>query len=249
MKTEVKQKTALNIYFTAGYPRLEDFNIIMEGLIRNGADKIEVGIPFSDPIADGKVIQQSSAVALKNGATLDYIFNSLFAMKPFSVPVILMGYLNPVMQYGLEKFCKKAAESGVSGLIIPDMPTDYFENNFSPTLKKYKLEFTFLISPECSDQRIKYLDSLSSGFLYAVTSSSTTGQEKGGFDKTKKYLKRIKFLKLKNPVFAGFGISCKTDIDLLAPFVDGCIIGSSFIKSLDKDDLNGSIDEFFKKLR
>ena len=227
-----KNKGILNIYFTAGFPELNTVMPIMEALQSGGADIIELGMPYSDPLADGPVIQQSSQVALANGMDLDNLFLQITNMrKAISIPVILMGYMNPVLQYGFEPFCAKAAASGVDGLILPDLPAHEFETIYAPVIKKYGLDMIFLVSPETSNERVMKLDALSSGFLYAVSSSSITGSSAvySGFDA---YIDRLLSLSLKNPVLVGFGISDKSGFQKATAKTNGGIIGSAFIKAL-----------------
>src|SRR6187402_2903697 len=187
---ESKNKSILNVYCTAGYPQLNSTLEVMKALQENGADIIELGMPYSDPLADGPVIQQSSSIALANGMTIKKLFEQLKDFrKNISVPVVLMGYMNPVLQYGFEKFCADAAAVGVDGLILPDLPEYEFETEYGAIIKKNGLDFIFLVTPETSDDRVRKLDSLSTGFLYAVSSSSTTGSEKSMTD-TGDYLAR-----------------------------------------------------------
>jgi len=222
----------LNIYFTAGIPNLEDTGKIAKLIQNSGADFMEIGIPYSDPVADGPVIQKAHELALQNGMTIKKLFEQLTEIKDsVTIPKILMGYLNPVLQFGFENFCKKCQEVGISGLIIPDLPPFEFELKYGKILKKYNLNFTFLITPETSDERIKYLDSLSSGFLYAVSSSSTTGNENVVL-KNENYLNRIASLDLENPVFIGFGIKNKFDFENVTEKAQGGIIGTAFVKIL-----------------
>jgi tryptophan synthase alpha chain len=230
----------LNVYCTAGYPQLNSTLDIMKALYENGADIIELGMPYSDPLADGPVIQHSGSIALANGMTIGKLFEQLkdFRKSPSSggvgeaVPLILMGYMNPVLQYGFEKFCADAATVGIDGLILPDLPEHEFETEYGAIIKKYGLDFIFLVTPETSDERIRKLDSLSSGFLYAVSSSSTTGSDKNMTDVTA-YLKKIKSMQLKNPVLVGFGIKDKQSFDAACEHADGAIIGTAFIKALE----------------
>lgn len=226
------KKNILNIYCTAGYPHLESTATVMLALQQYGADIIELGIPYSDPIADGPVIQQSNMQALANGISIKKIFSQLNAIKnQLHIPVILMGYLNPVMQYGLEKFCKDAAEAGVSAIILPDLPMYEFEQVYKSLFEKYGLHFIFLISPQTSTERIFKADELSSGFVYAVSSAATTGKETN-FNKQESYFKKIKKMKLKNPVLIGFGIKDKATFNLACRYASGAIIGSAYIKAL-----------------
>lgn len=234
----------LNIYFTAGIPELESTIDIIQLIQDSGANMIEIGMPYSDPVADGPVIQKAHELALQNGMTIEKLFSQLKTIKDeIKIPVILMGYINPVLSFGFEKFCKECSESGVSGLILPDLPPIEFEKNYQHILKKYNLNFTFLVTPETSDERIQYLDSLSSGFLYAVSSSSTTGNENTVI-KNENYLTRLADLPLKNPVMIGFGIKSKQDFENVTEKADGGIIGTAFVNVLlqDKDWKKNAID-------
>lgn len=222
----------LNIYFTAGIPELKDTTTIAKLIQDSGADMMEIGIPYSDPVADGPVIQDAHSLALKNGMSIKKLFEQLAEVKDsVTIPKILMGYLNPVLQFGFENFCQKCAEVGVSGLIIPDLPPIAFENQYGAILKKYNLNFTFLVTPETSEERIQYLDSLSSRFLYAVSSSSTTGSSNAVL-KNEDYLNRLASLNLTNPVFIGFGIKDKSDFENVTEKAQGGIIGTAFVKIL-----------------
>ena len=227
-----KAKNILNVYCTAGYPQLNSTIEVMNALQDNGADIIELGMPYSDPLADGPVIQQSSSIALANGMTIKKLFEQLRDLrKEISVPVILMGYMNPVLQYGFEKFCADAAAVGIDGLILPDLPEHEFETEYGAIIKKHGLDFVFLVTPETSETRIKKLDDLSTGFLYAVSSSSTTGSDKNMTD-VKAYLQKLRGLKLKNPVLVGFGIKDKATFEAACAYANGAIIGTAYIKAL-----------------
>ena len=222
----------LNVYCTAGYPKLNSTLEVMKALQENGADIIELGMPYSDPLADGPVIQQSSSLALANGMTIKKLFEQLKDFrKKISVPVVLMGYMNPILQYGFEKFCADAASAGIDGLILPDLPEHEFETEYGAIIKKNGLDFIFLVTPETSEERIKKLDELSTGFLYAVSSSSTTGSDKNMTD-VKSYLQKLKSLNLKNPVLVGFGIKDKTTFEAACANANGAIIGTAYIKAL-----------------
>lgn len=239
----------LNIYFTAGVPQLNDTAQIMKTIQSAGADMIEVGIPYSDPVADGPVIQKSDELALQNGMTIAKLFEQLKTVKDeINIPVILMGYLNPVLKFGFEKFCQECQASGVSGLILPDLPPIEFEKKYQKILEQYGINFTFLVTPETSDERIQYLDSLSSGFLYAVSSSSTTGTNQEIDNDA--YFKRLKSLNLKNQVLIGFSIKNKTDFDKVAKHADGAIIGSAFVKILlENQEWESKTAEFIKSIK
>jgi len=229
-----KNKHVLNIYCTAGFPELNSTLEIMQSLQNNGADLIELGMPYSDPLADGTVIQESSAKAIANGMTIKVLFEQLKDFRnTIHVPVILMGYMNPVLQYGFEKFCADAAACGVDGFILPDLPEYDYENFYEPVLRKYGLTFTFLITPETSEDRIRKFDALSSGFLYAVSSSATTGSQQNT-DGVEFYLKRLQSMQLKNPVLVGFGIKDKVSFDRACTYTNGAIIGTAYIQALNQ---------------
>jgi len=228
-----KRERVLNVYCTAGFPRLDSTLEVMRALQDGGADLIELGMPYSDPLADGPVIQASSSVALSNGMTIAKLFEQLATMRQtVTVPVLLMGYMNPVLQYGFEKFCEAAAAAGVDGLILPDLPIYEFETEYGPVMKRYGLDFVFLVTPETSAERIRKVDSLSSGFLYAVSSSSTTGKDKD-MGEQEAYFARLKGMKLNNPVLVGFGIRDKATFEAASRHANGAIIGTAYIRALD----------------
>jgi tryptophan synthase alpha chain len=239
-----KNKNILNIYCTAGFPKLDNTIVIMQKLQEAGADIIELGMPYSDPLADGETIQLSSKQALENGMSIEVLFQQLEHCRgTIQIPIILMGYLNPILQYGFDSFCAKAKQIGVDGFIIPDLPIIDFEKEYQQIFKKYDLDFTFLITPNTSVERIKKLDSLSSGFLYAVSSSSTTGSSKD-FGEVATYLQHLQSLQLTNPVLVGFGIHDKSSFNKVSQYANGGIIGSAFIKALQnsKDVAKTTID-------
>ena len=246
---EKKSSRVLNVYCTAGYPELESTIAVMKSLQSAGADLIELGMPYSDPLADGPVIQQSSAVALANGMTISTLFAQLKNFRTeIQVPVILMGYLNPVLQYGFEKFCADAAEAGIDGLILPDLPEFEFESLYGPVIKKYGLDFIFLVTPETTEERVKKLDRLSSGFLYAVSSSSTTGSDKQ-MQSVEVYLKRLQSYGLRNPVLVGFGVKDKASFDAACTYANGAIIGSAYIRSLGNvTDIQSATVNFLREI-
>lgn len=216
----------------------------MKALQDNGADMIELGMPYSDPLADGPVIQQSSSIALANGMTIKKLFEQLKDFrKQISLPVLLMGYMNPILQYGFEKFCADASSVGIDGLILPDLPQHEFETEYGSIIKKYGLDFVFLVTPETSVERIKKLDELSTGFLYAVSSSSTTGSDKNMTD-VKTYLQKLKELQLKNPVLVGFGIKDKASFEAACVNTSGAIIGTAYIKALSEP---GNLSDITRK--
>ena len=246
----------MNIYCTAGYPHLESTLPVMKALQENGADIIELGIPYSDPLADGPVIQKSNSIALKNGMTIKKLFGQLkdFRKSPAKggigedLPVILMGYLNPVLQYGFEKFCQDAVAVGIDGLILPDLPEFEFETIYGPIIKKCGLDFIFLVTPETSGERVKKLDKLSSGFLYAVSSSATTGYAKN-LEDISIYMQKLKSLQLKNPLLVGFGIRDKETYETACQYANGIIIGSAYIRALEKDsDINAATKTFLTSI-
>jgi tryptophan synthase alpha chain len=227
-----KQHKVLNVYCTAGFPKLNSTLEVMTALQNHGADLIELGMPYSDPLADGEVIQQSGAVALQNGMTISILFEQLRAMRStIHVPVILMGYMNPVIQYGFENFCAKAAEVGIDGLILPDLPMYEFESEYGAIIKKHHLNLIFLVTPETKEDRLKKIDELSSGFLYAVSSSSTTGSNKD-ISEQEAYFQKLHDMKLKNPILVGFGIKDRPTFETATKYTNGAIIGSAYIKAL-----------------
>lgn len=248
--SSIQPSKKLNIYFTAGIPKLDDTTEIMRTIQNSGADYMEIGMPYSDPVADGEVIQKAHEIALKNGMTIAKLFEQLKTVKEeIKIPVVLMGYINPVLSFGFEDFCRECAASGVSGLIIPDLPPIEFERNYSEILKKYNLNFTFLVTPETSEKRIKYLDELSSGFLYAVSSSSTTGNENKEVN-NEEYLAHLSELELKNPVFIGFGIKDKTDFENVTEKAEGGIIGTAFVKILlGNEDWKEKSTDFIQSIK
>lgn len=240
-----KKKNVVNVYCTAGYPHLESTLQVMKALQSNGADLIELGMPYSDPLADGPVIQASGSKALQNGMTIATLFDQLKNFrKDITVPVVLMGYLNPLLQYGFEAFCAKAAEVGIDGLIIPDIPMFEFEKEYGAVIKKHGLDFIFLVTPETSEERVRKLDTLSTGFLYAVSSSSITGSDKD-FSPVKAYLQRLQAMNLMNPVLVGFGIKDKETFDAVAAYSSGAIIGTAYIRALEEGiDVEGATKKF-----
>jgi tryptophan synthase alpha chain len=228
-----KSSQVLNVYCTAGYPELNSTLEVIKALQENGADLVELGMPYSDPLADGPVIQASGSKALENGMTLKKLFGQLKELRPaVRVPVLLMGYMNPVLQYGFGKFCADAAATGVDGLILPDLPIYEFETEYGAIIREHGLDFVFLVTPETSEERIRKVDSLSSGFLYAVSSSSTTGKEKD-MASQQSYFERLHKMKLKNPVLAGFGIKDRRTFMEACVHTNGAIIGTAYIRALE----------------
>jgi len=243
-----ENKKLLSIYFTAGFPSLNDTVPILHALEENGVDMVEIGLPFSDPLADGPTIQESSTQALRNGMTSDKLFGQLKDIrKTIHIPLIIMGYFNPMMQYGVEKFCQKCQEIGIDGLIIPDLPVDVYEENYQSIFKQYGLSNIFLITPQTSEARIRFIDSVSEGFIYMVSSASVTGA-KGTFGEAQKqYFERTAKLDLKNPQIVGFGISNRQTFEQATTFAKGAIIGSAFIKFLKENGVE-KIAHFLKML-
>lgn len=235
-----EDKKILSIYFTAGYPTLNDTVKIIQDLEQNGVDLIEIGLPFSDPLADGPTIQASSTVALKNGMTTALLFEQLKDIrKSVSIPLILMGYFNPVLQYGVEAFCQKCEEIGIDGLILPDLPLDVYQKEYETLFKKHGLINVFLITPQTSDARIRAIDDASEGFIYMVSSASTTGAKEGFGPEQSAYFERIAAMNLKNPQIVGFGISNAQTFQQATSHTKGAIIGSAFIKYLTQNGVDG----------
>jgi tryptophan synthase alpha chain len=244
-----EENKILSIYFSAGYPNLNDTVQIIQDLEKNGVDMIEIGLPFSDPLADGPTIQESSTQALYNGMTTQVLFDQLKDIRQtVSIPLVIMGYFNPMLQYGVEKFCKECAEIGIDGLIIPDLPVDVYAEEYKTTFEKYGLKNIFLITPQTSDERIGFIDSVSDGFIYMVSSASVTGSQSGFGSIQENYFKRIDDMNLKNPQIIGFGISNQETFNQATQFAKGAIIGSAFIKNLTENGVE-SIGEFVQAIR
>jgi tryptophan synthase alpha chain len=244
-----QNKKLLSIYFTAGYPNIDDTVSIIENLEKSGVDMIEVGLPFSDPLADGPTIQASSTQALKNGMTTSLLFEQLKDIrKSVSLPLILMGYFNPVLQYGVEAFCKKCQEIGIDGLILPDLPLAEYNLHYRIIFEKYGLVNVFLITPQTSKERIRQIDEASNGFIYLVSSASTTGKTSGFGAEQISYFDRIAKMQLKNPTIVGFGISTAETFGQATSTSNGAIIGSAFINMLTNEGVGG-ISEFVQRLR
>ena len=239
----------LSIYFTAGFPQLQDTVSILKQLEASGVDMIELGLPFSDPLADGPTIQESSTQALKNGMTTDTLFDQLKDVrKHISVPLIVMGYFNPMMQYGVERFCKRCQEVGIDGLIIPDLPADVYQEQYQSLFQQYGLLNMFLITPQTPDERILYIDQVSAGFIYMVSSAATTGAQVSFGDTQQQYFQRIADMKLQSKLLVGFGISNAETYQAAVAHSQGAIIGSAFIKHLEANG-NQSVQDFVKTIR
>lgn len=246
----------LSIYCTAGYPEKNSTLTVLKAIEDSGAGMIELGMPYSDPLADGPVIQESSSRALASGMTIPLLFEQLKGLrKPIqqggaevSIPVILMGYLNPVLQYGFERFCADAAAAGIDGLILPDLPATEFEREYGPVIRNHGLSFSFLVTPETPDDRVRKLDGLSSGFIYAVSASSTTGKKQNGSD-IENYLQRLSSMGLKNPLMVGFGIHNRESFRAACRYAQGAIIGTAFIKALEnKADVKEATKSFISAI-
>lgn len=233
---ESKKNNILSVYFTAGYPRLDDTASVLKALQAKGIDMVEVGIPFSDPMADGPVIQAAATRALRNGMTLRRLFEQLKEIRSgIHIPVILMGYLNPVMQFGFEAFCKACVESGVDGMIIPDLPFSDYLSGYKEIADRYDLKIIMLITPETSEERIRLIDEHTSGFIYMVSSASTTGVQKNFDEQKQAYFRRIGAMKLHNPRLVGFGISNKATLEAAVSNSSGAIVGSKFVQLLGSE--------------
>lgn len=245
-----KGKNILSVYFTAGYPELNDTKVIIHELVKNGVDLIEIGMPFSDPVADGPVIQHSSLVALHNGMSVRKLFEQLEDIRQsVDIPLILMGYINPVLQYGVEAFCRKCKEIGIDGLIIPDLPLSVYQEEYKSIFEAYNLHNIFLVTPQTSDERLRMIDEASSGFIYMVSSNSTTGAKSGISEMQKNYFERINTIGLKNPRLIGFGISNAETFKNACQYAQGAIIGSAFVNALGVDmPLNRKIPQFIESI-
>jgi tryptophan synthase alpha chain len=253
---EQKKQDILSVYCTAGFPNLNDTIPILEALQASGVDMIEIGMPFSDPIADGPTIQESGTHALQNGMTMEVLFEQLRNVRQtVTIPLVLMGYVNPVMQFGVENFCKKCANTGIDGVILPDLPVEVFEQEWQPLFEKYQLCNILLITPQTSKERVQRIDAVSSGFLYAVSSAGTTGGALAMDDSRTTYFQRLQDYKaqgiIRNPIVIGFGIHDKASFDAACQYADGAIIGSAFIKalSLGKGGLNETVHNYISTVR
>lgn len=246
-----KQEDILNIYFTAGYPQLEDTGPTILALAEAGADLIEIGMPYSDPLADGPTIQESGTAAIRNGMTLDILFNQIAsARQKTEIPLVMMGYFNQVMQYGEERFFRKVKEVGVDGLILPDLPVYEYEQFYREQIESLGLSVSFLITPQTSEERIRQIDKLSKGFIYMVSNSSITGAKKEITQAQLDYFNRINAMQLDNPRLIGFGISSHETFRTACAYANGAIIGSAFIKAMhDGKDVRGATMEFVGMIR
>ena len=248
---ETKKDGILSVYFTAGYPRLEDTTQILRELEAKGVNMVEVGIPFSDPMADGPVIQESSTQALRNGMSLRLLFQQLKEIRQsVQIPIILMGYLNPIMQYGFEAFCQSCVEVGVDGMIIPDLPYADYMADYKAIADRYDLKMIMLITPETSEERIRLIDAHTSGFIYMVSSAATTGAQQSFNEQKQAYFRRINAMNLRNPRLVGFGISNKATFEAAASNSSGAIIGSKFVQLLKSEPtIAGAVDQLLEALK
>ena len=247
---ESKKDNLLSIYFTAGYPQLNTTLDIAEVLEKAGVDFLEIGFPYSDPVADGPTIQHSSEKALENGMNLNQLFEELKDLrKRVSIPILLMGYVNPMVQYGIERFCKKAAEVGVDGVIVPDLPMYEYESLYSKYFTENGLSNIFLVTPQTSEERIRKIDGLTNSFIYLLSSSSITGKNLQVSNAIEDYYKRIKAMQLKNPAVIGFGISNNETFTKACEYAQGAIVGSAFVKFLGTENYLERIPEFVKEIR
>ncbi|MFD2516054.1 tryptophan synthase subunit alpha [Pontibacter locisalis] len=246
-----KAKGLLSVYFTAGYPNLEDTVPIILELEKNGVDMIEVGMPFSDPLADGPTIQQSSEIALRNGMTIPKLFEQLQEIRKHTqIPLVLMGYLNPVMQYGVDRFCRKAKETGIDGIILPDLPLADYVREYKQLFEQNNLSKVFLVTPQTPEQRIREIDSHTNGFIYMVSSASTTGSTNGKAVANTDYFQRVGLMGLKNPNIIGFGIHDRDTFNQACNHSSGAIIGSAFIKALAREgSLEQNIQTFIQSIK
>ena len=248
---ETKKAGILSVYFTAGYPQLNDTTTILRELESKGVNMVEVGIPFSDPMADGPVIQEASTVALRNGMSLRLLFQQLKEIRQtVQIPIILMGYLNPIMQYGFEAFCQSCVEVGVDGMIIPDLPYADYMADYKAIADRYDLKIIMLITPETSEERIRLIDAHTSGFIYMVSSAATTGAQQSFNEQKQAYFRRINAMNLRNPRLVGFGISNKATFEAAASNSSGAIIGSKFVQLLKSEPtIAGAVDQLLEALK
>lgn len=243
-----QNKKILSIYFSAGFPNLNDTKSLIENLAENGVDMIEIGLPFSDPLADGPIIQASSTAALKNGMTSEILFEQLKDIrKSVEIPLIIMGYFNPILQFGVEEFLKKCQETGIDGLIIPDLPLEIYLSQYKKSFESYGIAMIFLITPQTSEERIRLIDANSNSFIYMVSSSSVTGSKDRFDDNQMEYFERIAAMNLKNPQIIGFGISNNTTFKQATKHQKGAIIGSSFIQYITHNDIS-SAENFIQNI-
>lgn len=248
---QTKKENILSLYFCAGHPTLDSTVEIIKNIERKGVDMIEVGIPFSDPMADGPVIQDAATKSLRNGMSLKLLFSQLEGIRnEVNIPLLLMGYLNPIMQFGFEKFCDKCVETGIDGVIIPDLPFKDYLEEYKEIADRHDIRIIMLITPETSEERIRLIDKYTDGFIYMVSSAATTGAQKEFDDAKQRYFKRVNDMNLRNPRMIGFGISNKQTLDSTLKNASGAIIGSKFVKLLEEaDDSSKAVDMLYDCLR
>lgn len=251
-----RSERLLNVYFTAGFPHLDDTMTVLRGLQQAGVDLVEIGMPYSDPVADGETIQKSNGRALDNGISLKKLFAQLAGCRdesggePITVPILLMGYINPVLQYGVENFCRMCREVGVDGVILPDLPLDLFLAEYAPIFREYGILNVNLITPQTTDERIRLIDAESDGFIYMVSSASITGSVTGISDSMRAYFERIQAMNLRNPRLIGFGINNHATFDAACANASGAIVGSAFIRHVDDNGTSPeSIRAFVQTIR
>ena len=248
---KIKKEKILNIYFTAGYPNLGDTVRILKALEKSGVDMVEIGMPYSDPTADGPIIQDSSETAIASGMTISKLFEQLKDIRDHvSIPIVLMGYINPVMQYGIEEFCIKAGKLGIDGTILPDLPFDIYKREYKELFEENNLSNVFLVTPQTTPERIKELDETAQGFVYIVSTNSTTGSETKVASEMNVYLERVKNINLTNPTLIGFNIKDRQSFLNACNYSNGAIIGSAFVKMLKtSENIEKDIDTFVKKIK
>lgn len=248
---ERQKKNLLSIYFTAGFPELDDTVKVLIALEKSGVGFVEIGIPFSDPVADGEVIQKSSQRALANGMSLKLLFDQLGDIRSkVEMPIVLMGYINPVLSMGMEKFIARCQATGIDGVIIPDFPSDEYKEKYQQLFRQKGISNILLISPQTSEERIREIDSISEGFIYMVSSYATTGAGTGFSESQTEYFRRVQSMKLKNPVMTGFGVSNNDTFQQVCQYSSGAIVGSAFIRMLEKEGVaEEGIEEFCQRIR
>ncbi len=247
---ENKERRLLSVFYTAGFPTLDSTLPLAKHLQTAGVDFLEIGIPYSDPVADGPVIQHSSEEALKNGMTVSLLFEQLKNLREdVQIPVFLMGYFNPILQFGVENFCKRCQECGINGVIIPDLPIFEFETQYREMFNAYNLHFIFLVTPQTDESRIRRIDSLSTAFIYALSSAATTGKDLALTNQTETYFQQLKALDLQHPLVVGFGISDLEKFELATNYAAGAIVGSAFVKEIQKEQDFTKIPALIRKFR
>jgi tryptophan synthase alpha chain len=248
---EAQKKDVLNIYFTAGYPALHDTTKVLQALQDSGVDMVEIGMPYSDPLADGPIIQHSSTVAIETGMTIRVLLEQLRGIRSsIHIPILLMGYINPILQYGVEAFCEAIAEIGIDGLILPDLPMAEYETHYRALFEKHNISNIFLITPQTSLERVRQIDASSTGFIYIVSTNSTTGSSSKTISDATTYFREVQGYQLTNPTLIGFNIKDKNSFDSACEYANGAIIGSAFVKMLGESvDLKKDIASFVQSIK